>query len=107
MAQLKQNAILLEKLDGRLVITLNRPKVRNALSFELQNELQHALIDADNDAEVHCVIIKGAGKDFCAGYDLQDRTMMKSDEYKIYEKGMDYQTPELVVKNGIKITWIF
>eukprot|EP00942_MAST-04A_sp_MAST-4A-sp1_P009296 g9296.t1 len=82
MAQLKQNAILLEKLDGRLVITLNRPKVRNALSFELQNELQHALIDADNDAEVHCVIIKGAGKDFCAGYDLQDRTMMKSDEYK-------------------------
>ena len=38
MAQLKQNAILLEKLDGRLVITLNRPKVRNALSFAARTE---------------------------------------------------------------------
>ena len=51
-------------------ITLNRPKKLNALSLQLQAELSEALWEADNDREVHSVIIKGAGKAFSAGYDL-------------------------------------
>ena len=55
---------------GRARITLNRPEKRNALSIELVEELRDALWDADSDKSVHCVIIKGAGPAFCAGYDL-------------------------------------
>lgn len=62
--------ILYEVDKGRARITLNRPKKRNALSIELVEELRDALWEADDNKAVHCVIIKGAGSAFCAGYDL-------------------------------------
>ena len=46
--------------NGRARITLNRPEKRNALSIELVEELRDALWDADNNKDVHCVILKGA-----------------------------------------------
>ncbi|HEU4428236.1 MAG TPA: crotonase/enoyl-CoA hydratase family protein [Myxococcota bacterium] len=55
---------------GRARITLNRPERRNALCNPLLEELERALWDADDDARVHCVIVRGAGPAFCAGYDL-------------------------------------
>jgi len=80
--------ILVEKVDGRMRITMNRPEKRNCLSLQLQQELNTALWDADLDKSVHCVILKGAGKDFCAGYDLGERldketvTKMRSGEIR-------------------------
>jgi enoyl-CoA hydratase len=62
--------IIYEVADGRARITLNRPAKLNALSLQLQAELNEALWEADNDRSVHCVIIKGAGRAFSAGYDL-------------------------------------
>jgi len=62
--------ILYETDRGRARITLNRPDKLNALSLELQTELNEALWEADNDTSVHCVILKGAGRAFSAGYDL-------------------------------------
>ena len=59
-----------EVRDRAAWITLNRPEKRNALSYQLQSELYEALWEADNDTEVHAVILRGAGKSFCAGYDL-------------------------------------
>lgn len=56
--------------NGRARVTLNRPEKRNALSIELVEELRDALWEADDDKAVHCVILKGAGRSFCAGYDL-------------------------------------
>ncbi len=55
---------------GRARITLNRPQKRNALSFALLTELADALWNADDDKRVHSVILRGAGKSFCAGYDI-------------------------------------
>lgn len=55
---------------GRARIVFNRPDKRNALSPALLAELDQALWEADNDTAVHAVVIKGAGKGFCAGYDL-------------------------------------
>jgi len=60
--------------DGYATITLNRPEKRNALSMDLLTELNAALWEADDDTEVHAVRIKGAGKDFSAGYDLAPTT---------------------------------
>lgn len=62
--------IIYEKDGGKARITLNRPEKLNALSAKLQRELNQALWEADNDAQIHCVIIRGQGRAFCAGYDL-------------------------------------
>ena len=56
--------------NGRARITLNRPERRNALCNPLLEELERALWEADDDTRVHCVILRGAGPAFCAGYDL-------------------------------------
>jgi enoyl-CoA hydratase len=63
-------SIIYEKARGRARITLNRPDKLNALSLKLLTELSEAVWEADNDREVHCIIVKGAGRAFSAGYDL-------------------------------------
>ena len=62
--------IIYEAVDCRARITLNRPAKRNALSIPLLEELHAALWEADNDKDVHSIILRGAGKSFSAGYDL-------------------------------------
>lgn len=51
-------------------MTLNRPDKRNALNDELIAALKDALRAADGDDSVRCIVIRGAGKDFCSGADL-------------------------------------
>ncbi|HWF78006.1 MAG TPA: crotonase/enoyl-CoA hydratase family protein [Caulobacteraceae bacterium] len=63
-------SIIYEKERGRARITLNRPERLNALSLGLLTELSDAVWEADNDRDVHCLIVKGAGRAFSAGYDL-------------------------------------
>lgn len=62
--------ILFSVQDRIARITLNRPEKRNALHPALLTELRDALIEADALNDVNVVILEGAGKDFCAGYDL-------------------------------------
>ena len=53
-------------------LTLNRPEKRNALNHALRAQLMDALVDADEDDDVHVMIVRGAGICFSAGYDLGD-----------------------------------
>ena len=64
--------LLAELSDGVLTLTLNRPDKRNALSAELLGLLARELERADLDSAVRVVAIRGAGKDFCAGADLDE-----------------------------------
>jgi methylglutaconyl-CoA hydratase len=57
---------------GVLTLTLDRPDKRNALSAALVEAMHAALERADLDAEVRVVVLRGAGKDFCAGADLEE-----------------------------------
>jgi enoyl-CoA hydratase len=52
-------------------LTLNRPEKLNAITMRMMEQLNEALWEADNDRDVHCVIVKGAGRAFCSGYDLR------------------------------------
>ena len=61
-----------DREGGVLTLTLNRPDKRNALSSALVEALHGALDSADLDAEVRVVLLTGAGKDFCAGADLEE-----------------------------------
>lgn len=62
--------ILYEPSDGIARITLNRPEKLNAISWQMQAELQQALWQADRDPSVHVVTLRGAGRSFSAGYDI-------------------------------------
>jgi enoyl-CoA hydratase len=62
--------ILFEVSERVARITLNKPDKRNALSPRTLQELHDALLEADDRLDVNVVILQGAGKDFCAGYDL-------------------------------------
>lgn len=58
-------------IDGRIArLTLNRPEVLNAIDDDLPRELASAVAQADADRSVHVMVLSGAGKAFCAGYDL-------------------------------------
>ena len=62
--------VLLEK-DGRIArIILNRPEVMNAIDDEVPGELEDAVERANADPDIHVIVLSGAGKAFCAGYDL-------------------------------------
>ncbi|HET6777725.1 MAG TPA: enoyl-CoA hydratase/isomerase family protein [Gemmatimonadales bacterium] len=57
---------------GILSLTLNRAEKRNALNAASVELLHQSLEQADLDADVRVVLIRGAGKDFCAGADLDE-----------------------------------
>ena len=57
---------------GVLTLTLNRPDKRNALDTATVDAIHRELTRADLDAEVRVVAFRGAGKDFCAGADLDE-----------------------------------
>ncbi|MGA8856232.1 MAG: enoyl-CoA hydratase-related protein [Candidatus Bathyarchaeia archaeon] len=61
-----------EKSDTIAIITLNRPDVLNAVNETMGKELLDALRSAERDDEIHCLIITGSGRAFCAGEDIQD-----------------------------------
>jgi methylglutaconyl-CoA hydratase len=61
----------IDESTGVATISLNRPEKRNALSSELIDELSDALAWADADERVRVVLLRGEGKDFCAGADLE------------------------------------
>ncbi len=64
-------AKVLYERDGRIArITLNRPEVLNAIDDDVPRELAACVERADNDAQVHVIVLAGAGRAFCAGYDL-------------------------------------
>ena len=52
-------------------VTLNRPERRNALTIELMTELTAAIEDAAADPKQRILILRGAGKAFCTGLDLE------------------------------------
>ena len=65
-------------------VTLNRPEKLNALSPQLQAELIECLTDADEDPDIRVITLRGAGRAFCAGYDItppqtdEDREITKA-----------------------------
>jgi enoyl-CoA hydratase/carnithine racemase len=59
-----------EKKEGVIVISLNRPRVLNAINWQLMNDLLAALEAAEADPEAKVVILRGEGRAFCAGFDL-------------------------------------
>lgn len=65
-----QDAVLTTVANGVGTITLNRPEARNALGLEMREGLAKAVVQMRDDADVHTVVITGAGGAFCSGGDI-------------------------------------
>ena len=63
--------VMYESKDRVATITLNRPERFNAISEAMPEDIASAFGHASNDDSVHVVVLTGAGRGFCGGYDLK------------------------------------
>jgi methylglutaconyl-CoA hydratase len=75
---------------GILSVTLNRAEKRNAINAASVELLHQFLEQADLDANVRVVVIRGAGKDFCAGADL-DELLASADQTQDQNEATAYR----------------
>jgi isohexenylglutaconyl-CoA hydratase len=68
----KTETLLLKQQDHALHVTLNRPKVRNAMSLVLVNELMAVFEALASDLTIRAIVLRGAEGNFCAGGDIKD-----------------------------------
>ena len=62
--------LISEDHDGVRLLTLNRPEKKNAINNPLWHGIREAFEAADADDGIRCVVLTGAGGNFCAGVDL-------------------------------------
>lgn len=105
--------ISLTEGSGIATVTLNRPEKRNAISFQLVDELLAAL-DAIEASDSQVVILTGAGKAFCAGMDLDELKSLtgKTHEENVSDSALmarmfrelyDFPLPTIAAVNGAAI----
>ena len=76
------SVILVTTHSAVRTITLNRPDKRNALNDELISGLKEALRAADAEDSLRCIVIRGAGRDFCSGADLSSIQKIATASYE-------------------------
>ncbi len=107
------NTLTLTCEDRVALITLNRPEKRNAVSFELVDDLMAALAEIER-SPAQVVIITGAGQAFCAGLDLGElkKLLGKTAEEnvadtmrmaQIFRRIYDFPRPTIAAVNGAAI----
>lgn len=62
--------VLYETAESVATLTLNRPERLNAITAELVGDLRDAMVQAQDDDGVRVIRLRGAGRAFCAGYDI-------------------------------------
>jgi enoyl-CoA hydratase len=110
---MSEPVLLVEKSEGIATVTLNRPKVMNALSQELRDSLRQAFVDLSDDPEAEVVIITGAGRAFCGGLDLKElaaRGLVVDDSTSdtigesFFMNASDFGRPIIGAINGAAVT---
>src|SRR3954470_22237337 len=65
------STLLYDVRDAKAYVTLNRADRLNAINDEMPGEISAAVEQANNDDAVRVIVMQGAGRAFCAGYDLK------------------------------------
>jgi len=63
--------LTVERQGHTMIVTMNRPEAKNALSSPMLVGMADAWVEADEDDEVRSIVLTGAGGDFCTGMDLK------------------------------------
>src|SRR5256714_14264731 len=105
--------ILVSERQGVATLTLNRPDKRNAISFELVEELLRALDEIEKSA-AQVLIVTGAGKAFCAGLDLENLKALAGKTHeenlkdsafmaRLFRRIYEFPLPTIAAVNGAAI----
>jgi len=89
---MEYQTIVVEKRDCVGIIVLNRPDHMNTFSMVLAKEINAALDELEQDGHIRAVIIKGAGKSFCAGIDITEfsgKTLLEYREWIAWMEKMN------------------
>ncbi|XWS65724.1 hypothetical protein CRYUN_Cryun05aG0138200 [Craigia yunnanensis] len=109
----QQDQVLVEANSFARILTLNRPKQLNALSFQMISQLLELFLAYDEDPNVNLVILKGKGRAFCAGGDVAAvvRDIRSGDwraganffskEFTLNYLMATYSKPQVSILNGI------
>jgi len=112
--QMSYETIIYEKEEGVGVITLNRPKALNAITFKLKEEISQVLDDIEKDFDVKAVILTGGLKAFCAGADIKERSgrtttqpdyyfSQRKTHFDFYGKIEHFEKPVIAAVSGVAV----
>ena len=101
---MKFETLLVDKVEGTAIITLNRPDKLNCVNLEMRLEFLDLLDNLSVDDEVRVVIVTGAGRAFCAGADISEfhKETAESKEKQARLKDMVKQIYEFEKPNRIR-----
>lgn len=96
------------KSNSVALVTLDRPKVLNAMNKQLWTDLQTVLEDARNDSLIKVVVLTGHGRAFSTGADLKESKTRSQDQYRAYLESLQevsrtiirYPKPTIAAING-------
>ena len=83
-----EEAVLVEQRDRILVITINRPRAKNAVNAAVSRGLANAMDRLDDDAGLSVGVLTGAGGSFCAGMDL--KAFARGENVVVEGRGMGF-----------------
>lgn len=109
----EERLMIRSESEGHVVrLVIDRPQRRNALSFEMIRALATALAAVDADASCQCVVIEGAGDNFCSGRELApgdgnrslEQVLAYDDAYgEIFQRLNALTKPSLAVVRGYAV----
>ncbi len=77
---------IVEKVEGWLEITINRPEKMNSIREQTAEEILCALSEAEHDRSIGAIILKGAGRAFCTGVDASEFELREGEYFDFYRK---------------------
>ena len=103
--------ILLDRRDGMGILTLNRPKVFNAINAQMIREMKAAIAEIHQDWTVGVIIITGAGKAFQSGADIEELSRMSPLDILRWNQGVvenfealeKMRQPAIAAMNGLAL----
>jgi enoyl-CoA hydratase/carnithine racemase len=99
--------LLADNRDGVLVVTLNRPEKKNAINIDMWVALMNIFRSAAEDNSVRCVLLSGAGENFCAGVDLASFAETAPGEEHPFEAAaravVEFDKPVVAAAQGVAI----
>lgn len=111
---MSQDELLTSVQGGLGVLTLNRPKAVNALSYNMIGLIDQALTEFEHNDDVHAVLVRGSGdRGLCAGGDvvsIHDNAINNNlaaavpffrDEYTLNNRIYNYPKPYIAIMNGL------
>lgn len=76
LARTYETLVLKESAPGVVLVTLDRPDRYNAMTNTMFDELERMAIDLNDEDDCRVIVLTGAGRAFCAGYDLADAELL-------------------------------